>query len=89
MLTSNTVVTQMPLTMDPTNTHAGLGSLFAAAVVSRSFRELLLTNPERALQQGYMGKRFALNAEDTALITAINARTLPELAQQVVRTLGG
>ena len=48
----------------------------------------LLSDPEQALRQGYMGKGFALSPEDAALIVSINARSLPELAQQVVQTLG-
>jgi len=87
MLTSNALVTQVPLTMNPASTHAGISSVFAAAVVSRSFCQMLLNDPAEALRGGYMGKRFALNAEDAALIVSINARSLPDLAQQVVETL--
>jgi hypothetical protein len=35
-----------------------------------------------------MGKSFNLSAEDTALIVSLNAGSLPDLAQQVMRTLG-
>lgn len=87
MLTTKSLKLQPTLTMDPSNSHAGIGSVFAAAVVSGSFRELLLNHPEQALQQGYMGKPFALSPEDAALIASISARSLPDLAQQVVQTL--
>lgn len=87
MLTTSSLKLHPTLTMDPSNSHAGIGSVFAAAVVSGSFREVLLTNPEQALQQGYMGKRFALSPEDAALIASISAKSLPDLAQQVVHTL--
>jgi hypothetical protein len=78
----------MPLTMNPASSHAGLSGVFSAAVVSRSFCQMLLSDPQRALKQGYMGKSFNLSAEDTALIVSLNAGSLPDLAQQVMRTLG-
>ena len=88
MLTSTAILTTLPLTMKPVDAHAGLSGLFAAAVVSKSFCNLLLSAPEKALQQGYMGKTFALSAEDASLIVSLNAKSLPDLAKQVVRTLG-
>ena len=74
--------------MKPVATHAGLSGLFAAAVVSKSFCNLLLSAPQKALQQGYMGKTFALSPEDASLIVSLNAQSLPDLAKQVVQTLG-
>jgi hypothetical protein len=87
MLTSSSLVTEMPLTLDPLNTHAGISSVFAAAVVSRNFCQMLLNNPEQAIKQGYMGKSFALSPEDTSLIISIDAQSLADLAQKVVHTL--
>jgi hypothetical protein len=55
--------------MDPATTHAGISSVFAAAVVSRSFCQMLLSDPAQALRGGYMGRSFALSAEDAALIS--------------------
>ena len=88
MLTPTELQTRTTLTMKPASAHAGLSSLFAAAVVSRSFCQMLLSNPEQALSQGYMGNRFGLSTEDASLIVSINAQSLPDLAQQVVNTLG-
>lgn len=87
MLAPNPLMTQLPLKLDVRQSHTGIGSVFAAAVVSRSFCQMLLTDPERALRQGYMGKGFDLSPEDETLIASINARSLPELAKQVVHTL--
>lgn len=87
MLKPESLVRQLPLAMDPTRTHAGISNVFAAAVVSRGFCQTLLSDPERALRQGYMGKSFALSPEDAALIVSIEARSLPDLARQVVHTL--
>ena len=67
---------------------AGLSKLFEAAVVNRQFCQLLLSQPEMALRQGYMGNTFDLTFEEQALIISIQARSLPDLAQQVTAVLG-
>jgi hypothetical protein len=88
MLTSSAILTEKSLGLNPKCTHAGLSSVFTAAVVSHSFCQLLLNHPEQALRQGYMGKQFQLSAEDTSLIISMNAHSLKDLAKQVVQTLG-
>ena len=88
MISSTAVLTKLPLTMNPQDAHAGLSGLFAAAVVSQSFCNMLLSNPVQALKQGYQGRTFGLSAEDASLIASLNARSLTDLAQQVVKTLG-
>jgi hypothetical protein len=89
MIASHTFTrTEMPLKLKPDCNHPGVSAVFAAAVVSQSFRSLLLKDPELALQQGYMGKRFGLSPEDTSLIVSLNAGSLGDLAKQVVQTLG-
>lgn len=67
---------------------AGLSMLFEAAVVNRQFCQLLLSQPETALQQGYLGNAFDLTLEEQSLIISIQANSLPELAQQVTSVLG-
>lgn len=57
--------------------------MFAAAVVSRQFRELLLKNPREALKQGYLGETFDLTRQEKALILSIRAGSLSELAKQM------
>ncbi len=89
MIASHTFsTTEMPLKLKPGNSHPGVSAVFAAAVVSQSFRNLLLRDPEEALRQGYMGKRFALSSEDASLLVSVNAGSLGDLAKQVVQTLG-
>jgi hypothetical protein len=68
-------------------TNTGLNKLFAAAVVNDQFCQLLLDQPEIALQQGYFGDTFDLSLEEQALIVSIRAKSLPELAQQVIKVL--
>jgi hypothetical protein len=88
MISSRTFTTKLPLKVNPKETHAGLSSLFAAAVVSSSFRDLLLRDPEKALKQGYLGKNFGLSQADASLIVSLNAKSLADLAKQVNQTLG-
>lgn len=65
----------------------GISKLFEAAVINRQFRQLLLSQPELALQQGYQGNSFDLTREEQALIISIRANSLPDLAQQVTTVL--
>jgi hypothetical protein len=66
---------------------AGVSKLFEAAVVNRQFCQLLLSQPEAALQEGYLGNSFGLTLEEQALIVSIQANSLPDLAQQVTAVL--
>ncbi|RME08644.1 MAG: hypothetical protein D6803_00670 [Anaerolineae bacterium] len=59
--------------------------LLSAAVVSKRFRELLLRNPQKALEEGYLGHAFALNEDDRAMILSIRADTLADFALQIVQ----
>lgn len=87
MIASTTFATKLSLKVNTEDVHPGLSSVFAAAVVNQGFREMLLNNPEEALKQGYLGKSFALSQEDASLIVSLNAKSLADLAKQVVRTL--
>jgi hypothetical protein len=88
MISSMTFTTNIPLKTNPHDLHPGLSSVFAAAVVNQNFRKMLLNEPARALKQGYLGKSFALSQEDASLLVSLNAKTLPDLAKQVVHTIG-
>lgn len=66
---------------------SGLSRLFAAAVVSRQFRETLLQEPETALADGYLGQTFQLTDQEKKLLQSIRAESLTDLAQKVNRAL--
>ena len=61
--------------------------VFAAAVVDRQFCDMLLQDPDTALQNGYLGEPFSLSREERDLIVSIRASSLPDLARQVDRSL--
>lgn len=87
MIGSQMFTTKVALKTNPEDKHPGLSKLFAAAVVSQSFRDMLLRDPEQALKVGYLGDTFGLSEADAALLVSINAKSLPDLARQVVHTL--
>jgi hypothetical protein len=87
MITDATLQTRRGFTVDVQELYPGLNSLFAAAVVDRAFRELLLTDPGAALLQGYLGRGFALSEAETSVILAARAGSLTELAEQVIQNL--
>ena len=81
-------VLPLPLKVVETpRTKTGLSKLFEAAVVNDQFCQLLLKQPEAALQQGYLGDNFDLTLEEQALIVSIHAKSLPELAQQITKVM--
>jgi hypothetical protein len=88
MISTSTFTTRAPLKTNSRDPHPGLSSVFAAAVVNQNFREMLLKEPAKALKQGYLGKSFALSQEDASLIVSLNAKSLSDLANQVVLTIG-
>lgn len=88
MITSNTFATNLSFKTDVEESHSGLSSVFAAAVVNQSFRDILLSDPETAIQRGYLGRDFALSQEETYLLVSINASSLTDLAKRVVQTMG-
>ncbi len=72
-----------PISVRPMAASNGLSRVFAAAVVSRQFRDLLLENPREALVKGYLGETFTLTPEESSLIASIRANSLSDLAKQV------
>ena len=89
MLTTKTY--DLPMTVVVTesdNDHLEINRLLAAAVINRSFCDLLLENPELALAEGFQGEFFPLTVEERALLLSIRAGNLSDLARQLVQTFG-
>lgn len=72
--------------MELPSNRSGLGYLFAAAVVNRQFREMLLEDPETALQRGYLGEGFELSREERRHLTTVHARSLADLAKTLTNS---
>ena len=55
------------------------------AVVSQRFREMLLTNPAKALEKGYDSERVDLTPIERQLVLSIKATTIEDFAQQLIQ----
>ena len=71
----------------PVAKHSGLHRLFAAAIVSDQFREVLLSEPETALAGGYLGQTFTLTDKERMIIKNVRAKNLTDFAQKVNHAL--
>jgi hypothetical protein len=60
--------------------------LITAAVVNQGFRNLLLSNPEKAISAGYNGEAFRLDRQEQELILSIQATSLTDFAVKVSRS---
>ena len=84
MLLLDTPVTQIGGQLDYPSRKDELNRLLSAAVVSKSFRSMLLSNPEIALASGYQGEKFNLTEEDRVWLFSIRPATLVDLAANMV-----
>jgi len=71
----------------PAVKRSGLHRLFAAAIVSDQFREVLLSEPEVALAGGYLGQTFILTDHEITIIKNVRAENLTDFAQKVNQAL--
>jgi hypothetical protein len=70
---------------NPTDAYSNdLNRMLTAAVVSRRFCSLLLTDPQAALRNGYNGESFQLHESERDAILAIHAGDLRDFAAQLV-----
>ena len=65
--------------------HTEISRLLAAAVVSRQFCNLLLTDPAQAVTGGFAGEHFSLSADEYELVLSAKGGTLIEFAQQLCK----
>ncbi len=61
-----------------------LNRLLCAAVVSKRFRNVLISNPEIAVSSGYQGESFNLSEEDRHWLFSLRPANLIDLAANVV-----
>jgi hypothetical protein len=69
------------------NSHCGFSRLLSAAVINQGFRDLLLSDPDRALAQGYYGEKFPLDFYQRNLVLSIRADSLSDFACQITSHL--
>jgi hypothetical protein len=83
------LICKPPAFQDSLENHLELCRLLAAAVVDPNFCRLLLARPDLALADGYRGETFLFDEQERALLVSIRTDSLPELAWQIDRALGG
>jgi hypothetical protein len=60
-----------------------ISRLLAAAVINKRFRDLLLSDPARALAEGFHGETFQLTHDQKMLVLSIRADKLSDFALQL------
>jgi len=59
--------------------------IISAAVINERFCNLLLKDPEKAINSGYSGETFELNLEDKRRLSSIRANSLSDFASKLVQ----
>ncbi len=57
--------------------------ILSAAVVNANFRNLLLSDPEKAISSGFAGEDFHLAKDEAKRLSLIHAGSLAEFASQM------
>lgn len=65
-------------------THQEYSRILTAAVINPQFRQLLLTNPGKAIDNGYGGEMFYLAREEKKRVASIRATSLADFASQLM-----
>lgn len=60
-----------------------LNKLLSAAIINPTFCQALLKDPTAAIENGYLGHRFGLTAEEVTLVSGIRAKELQDFAGQI------
>ncbi len=61
--------------------------ILTAAVINLQFRQLLLSNPGKAIERGYGGETFSLGQNEKSRVAAIRASSLADFASQLSQVL--
>lgn len=70
-----------------TRTQQEYSRILTAAVINLQFRQLLLTNPGKAIETGYGGEMFSLAREEKRRVAEIRATSLADFASQLSQAL--
>ncbi len=59
--------------------------ILSAAVINSSFRSMLLSDPAKAIANGYSGEKFNLDHADQKRLSSIHANSLADFASQLAK----
>jgi hypothetical protein len=83
----NQVINQRLRVRETLSDSSEINRLLAAAAVSSRFCSLLLSDPARAIDEGFAGERFLLSADEQDFIVSLRAASLKEFATQLCEHL--
>jgi hypothetical protein len=69
---------------DHTTNYGELNRLLSAAIVSTGFRNMLITNPETAIDKGYQGEKFNLSPDEYRWLVSVQATDLASFASHML-----
>jgi hypothetical protein len=84
MFNLDIIYTQPATYIDPNQNFRELNRLLSAAIVSTGFRNLLITNPESAVANGYQGEKFNLTRDEYSWLISVQATDLASFASQLL-----
>lgn len=84
MLMTDSPVTQVNTQLEYPSSNDEMNRLLCAAVISKSFRSMLMTNPEIAVASGYQGESFNLSEEDRSWLSSARPANLVDFAADLV-----
>ncbi len=67
------------------NKNSEFSRILTAAVINEGFRRSLLISPGEAIDSGYHGEFFNVNAQDRAKMEAIHASNLEDFATKIIQ----
>lgn len=73
--------------MNASRAHQEYSRILTAAVINMQFRQLLLSNPGKAIESGYGGETFSLAREEKKRVASIRATSLADFASQLSQVL--
>jgi len=65
--------------------HPEYSRILSAAVINRQFRDLLLSDPDKAISKGFNGESFQLSVEERQEIKSLKGLSLKDFASQLAR----
>jgi hypothetical protein len=66
------------------NSRTEISKILSAAIINKPFRDLLLNDPGKAIEQGYHGQMFLLTNDEKNWLRSIKAGSICEFAKIIV-----
>ena len=84
---SNRILKNDSILSNNARTQQEYSRILTAAVINLQFRQLLLSNPAKAIDAGYRGESFQLAREEKKRVAVIRATIFADFATQLSQVL--